>query len=267
VENEQQVPDVAEQEPIATPEAETPQTETPQEEAKEERQETETEKRLRKERNRNLREKYQAQAEAKRYKEEAEQLRQQQQGRTAQQPAELNPMQFASDAEYQRASIQQEARAAARAELEQERNAEKQRSEQQEAQKAREGFSRKLEDARDSYPDFEEVVSEASSMPVSPALERALTLADNGADILYHLAKNPEEVERINRLRPVEAAFAVAQLAHKIQRPTTKASNAPTPIKPVAPARTSPSGEPDVSNEKAWLAWRTNQVRKLNSAR
>lgn len=260
IENANEVPEVEQQTEIPSDAA--PENQDSEPEKKEEPQETEAERRARKERNRAIREKYRAEAEAKHLRERLEAVEREVSQRRTEQPAELRPESFSTQAEYEQAMIDQRIEAAVAKRLEQERQQARQRAEQTELQRARETFAQKTAEAQEVYPDFEDVVSSAASMPISPAIERALMKADNGADLVYHFAKNPEDLEKLNRLNPIDAAIAIAKLDMKVQRPTTKASAAPKPIKPVTSAQTAPSGEPDVSDERAWLAWRTKQVQK-----
>lgn len=260
-ENESQVEQ--EQTNVEAPEVDGQQTESTEETQveQEERQETEAEKRARKERNRAIREKYRAEAEAKVLKERLENLEREVSQRRTEQPARLDPEQFKTPEEYEQAILDAKVEAKVAETLKKEREAARLQAEQAQIKQARERFAQKAAEAQEIYTDFDEVVASASSVPISPAVERALMMSDNGPDLVYHFAKNPEVLERINRLHPVEAAFEVAKLSQKVQRPVTKASKAPEPVKPVTTAKSSLSGEPDVSDEKAWLAWRTKQVR------
>jgi len=226
----------------------------------EERQETEAEKRARKERNRAIREKYRAEAEAKHLKERLEDLerRVSSQGR-AEQPAKLAPEQFNTPEEYEQAILDAKVEAKVAETLKREREQARISAEQAQERQARESFAKKAAEAQEVYSDFDEVVASAAHVPIAPVVERAIMKAPNGPDLVYHLAKNPEELERINRLHPVEAAFEIAALSMKVTRPTTKASKAPEPVKPVTAARSAPAGEPE--SEAEWLAWRTKQVR------
>lgn len=260
IENAPELPEVEQQTEIQD-EAEPEKDSEP--EKKEEPQETEAEKRARKERNRAIREKYRAEAETKHLRERLEALEAATQRRT-EQPAELRPENFSTQAEYEQAFIDQRIEQKVAERLEMERKQSRQRAEQTEIQRALQALEKKEAEAAEVYPDFDEVVPAIADY-VTPAINIGLLKADNGPDIAYYFYKNPEELQRISRLHPIDAAFAIAKLDTKVQRPTTKASAAPKPIKPVTTAATSPNGEPDPSNTKAWIAWRTKQVQKQHT--
>lgn len=263
IENATEVPEVEQQtenQPVAEPDN---QDNTP--EQKEEPQETEAERAAKRARNRALREKKWAEDDLRREREENARLRREFEQRRTEQPADLRPESFGTQAEYEQAINDPRLKAAFEHWRNQERQQARQQAEQTEMQKALEVFAQKQEEAREVYPDFDEVIESAASTPVNPHVQRALVEADNSADLLFFFAKNPAELEKLNRLNPYVAALKIGKMDAKFQRPTTKASAAPKPIKPVTTAQSAPSGEPDPSDEKAWLAWRTKQVQKQHS--
>ncbi len=86
-------------------------------------------------------------------------------------------------------------------------------------------------------------------------------------DVLYHLAKNPDEAVRIASLTPVQQAVAVAQIGAKLSAPPApKAiSNAPPPITPkVQGAGNVPASldDPGLSMEE-WVRLRNEQVKTV----
>lgn len=89
--------------------------------------------------------------------------------------------------------------------------------------------------AIDKYPDYDEVVGDLK--PGLTPWGDAIMLAENGADIAYHLGKNEKEAERIMSLPPrlqfVEIGKLSAKLALQPETPK-KPSKAPAPIVPVS---------------------------------
>jgi hypothetical protein len=58
--------------------------------------------------------------------------------------------------------------------------------------------------------------------------------SDQSADIVYHLAKNPEEAKRIAALPAYAQAKEIGKLEDRLSaKKPIKVSNAPEPIKPV----------------------------------
>lgn len=88
-------------------------------------------------------------------------------------------------------------------------------------------------DGKDKFDDFEAVMN-ASEAPVSEAIIEAAAESPYGADILYHLAKNPALAQDIVKLSPAGQAREIGRLEAKLTAPAPKpkVSNAPPPITP-----------------------------------
>lgn len=81
------------------------------------------------------------------------------------------------------------------------------------------------------YPDFLDVVTDEET-PFDPAMVEAAARLKNGADVLYHLGKNPAEFQRIFQLPSnVEVAWEMKELGAKLAAPA-KPTAAPAPIVP-----------------------------------
>jgi hypothetical protein len=86
------------------------------------------------------------------------------------------------------------------------------------------------------YDDFEDVVANARTEISEPAY-LAILETDNAADIVYHLANNPAEADRIAALSPYAQAKEIGKLEDKLASKPNKISNAPTPITPAKGAQ------------------------------
>ena len=112
----------------------------------------------------------------------------------------------------------------------------KQRTEAQTAQQRQmtSAWEERVTSAQEKYDDFDEIVGElAPTSPFSVAIMRE----ENGADVAYHLGKNPKEAMRIVKLDPVDQILAIGRLAAKLssEPPVVKQpSKAPPPITPVS---------------------------------
>jgi hypothetical protein len=109
----------------------------------------------------------------------------------------------------------------------------------------RDNWNAKLTPAQERYPDFmdkgQRLVDSFSDLEPSYAeyLTASLMSMDNGPDVLYHLASNPEEARAIVNSGPIKAVIAMGGLnarfaisseeveEKKLSRP--KVSQAPTP--------------------------------------
>jgi hypothetical protein len=136
------------------------------------------------------------------------------------------------------------AREAARQQSEQE-SSQKEAAKRQEAEKQalQETWNEKLAPAQERYPDFEEkgqeLVSAFDSIDASYGeyLSTALMALDNGPDVLYYLASNPEEAQAIVESGPMKATVAMGRIDSMFgeqggktnKTPPRKVSKAPAP--------------------------------------
>lgn len=139
----------------------------------------------------------------------------------------------------------------------QELDAQRQQEAQQQAEQARtqalqNEWTAKLEAAESSYEDFRETVETLDSTfdGINPEygqfLAETLMSLDKGPDVLYHLAKHPEQAEAIVRSNnPVNAALALGRLEASLN-PTT-----PTPKPPGAKATKAPRPPASVNKGNA----------------
>ncbi len=127
----------------------------------------------------------------------------------------------------------------------------------------REGWNSKLETAQERYPDFmdkgQQLVDSLNDLPpaYSEFLSATIMSLDNGTDVFYHLASNPEEAHKIVKagnlkaalmLGALDARFAVSKeesQGNATSRP--RVSNAPTP--PNRVNKGSSASMPDVPDD------------------
>ena len=115
--------------------------------------------------------------------------------------------------------------------------------------------------AIEAKPDFAAVV-ENPAVQISPPMAAAIMQMEQGADVAYHLGKNPAEAARIAALPPLNAVFELGRLAASLAAPTApKISRAPDPIRPVGGA--SPAVTPALADldMDAYAARRREQLR------
>jgi len=100
--------------------------------------------------------------------------------------------------------------------------------------------------ARDSHEDFDDVAMNLD-LPVTTSMVSIITDSDRGADILYHLGKNPDQAAEIAAMSPVQQARVIGRIEAKLEdqadrKPTkpTQAPNPPNPIKGKAEATVNP---------------------------
>lgn len=89
---------------------------------------------------------------------------------------------------------------------------------------------------KETATDFDEVFEEIEDVDFTPEFTEAVLTSDMSAELIYHLAKNPEEIERINKMSYRDVVKAIGKLEYKLEskkEEKPKLTNAPKPISPV----------------------------------
>ena len=95
----------------------------------------------------------------------------------------------------------------------------------------------RLDETKHEIADFETVVGAADQV-VTVHVRDAIKAAERGPELLYHLAKHPEIVIRLNAMPATRAAIELGRLEATLGTQVPKLpSNAPKPITPIAPMR------------------------------
>ena len=123
---------------------------------------------------------------------------------------------------------------------EREQKAEKTRLESEQA-KLGQSHADRITSFKASHDDFDEMMDNLADVPRTPALEHVIKSSENGPELLYELAKKPEEAKRIamlpygamlREIGKFEAGIA-AKSASEPKPETKRVSSAPKPIAPV----------------------------------
>ncbi len=102
-------------------------------------------------------------------------------------------------------------------------------------------FQAKAKEFSEKTKDFSEVLADVDDIPMPPHLQQLFLEAESGPELMYELAKNREEYERVSRLSPWKAGIELGKIEARIEarkqakaapKPITK-SKAPPPITPV----------------------------------
>lgn len=119
-----------------------------------------------------------------------------------------------------------------------------------------------VENARDSYDDFDDVVL-IDTNPVTDAMAQAYAQTNNGADVAYHIASHPKLAREISGLSPTQAVLRIGALSAKLAaKPVPKQTSAPKPVKTVGGGRASPQKDPSKMNQKDFEAWMDKREKK-----
>jgi signal recognition particle GTPase len=150
-----------------------------------------------------------------------------------------NPDDYESYGEFLRDVARYEARQEADSREKQRVEKEKEISAKAEYQKTIESFNSQISEAKKEISDFEDVVSSIDDYEAVPALQEAILTSDIGAKLVYELAKNQKELDRINALNPALIFREIGKLEAKLlkgsesEKQINKKTNAPKPISPI----------------------------------
>lgn len=191
-----------------------------------------------------------------------EQIAQEQAQKPADAPNKPKESDFETYGEYLEALTEYKAREIVRnerAEAEAERSRKAQQSEAERYQARQQEL---VERGEEKFDDFEEAVK-GDKHTYSRAAFLAMLESDMGAELLYYLAKHPEEGQRISNLPAYAQAKEIGKLEDKLQaKPTKQISKAPEPIKPVGTGKA--SNDNDLSDDlpiDEWMRRRNKQAR------
>lgn len=116
------------------------------------------------------------------------------------------------------------------------------------------------------HPDYNDVVAETRHMAVAHEINGAIAESEIGPEITYFLAKNPDEIERINKLPPARRLIEMGKLEAKLMKedaPKKKVSAAPAPTSNVSGNKAGSGGMPNPTTDfAAWKKWRETQLKK-----
>lgn len=106
-------------------------------------------------------------------------------------------------------------------------------------------FSQRLNEARESIPDIDKVISDPT-LPVSEIGARFIAESDKGPQVAYWLAQNRAEAARIASLDPYKQAFELGRLEQRASAAPAarKVSQAPAPVPIVGGGRAAGAKDP-----------------------
>lgn len=139
-----------------------------------------------------------------------------------------------------------------------------------EAEAKRDAFRSKAEVFSKNAPDFEAAIEEAGLAEV-PGLGAVLMESDFGPEIAYHLAKNPDDAEKLDGMTYTQMTKFIGRLEAKFEgdepapKPEVRISKAPPPIVPVGKSANTETYNPYSAQGKddhdAYMKWRAQQKR------
>ena len=206
-----------------------------------------------------VREKYEAQAEAKMLKERLDRIEQNIQQRVAKPIDNSEPRidNFDDFDQY----VAAKAEWIASKKINETLNERERRSAEERAAAAHyqavDGWNQRLEKATAELPDFKEVI-ESSDVPMSDFMRDAIVESDLGPKVAYWLANNPEEAKKIASMSPLATVKAIGRIEERLEsqaKAPKKPTAAPAPLKPVG-GKASVQKDPGQMSDAEYLEWR-----------
>lgn len=94
-------------------------------------------------------------------------------------------------------------------------------------------YGERLSEVKDRIPDFDETLQEARRIDIRDDVRDLILESAKGPLIAYHLAKNLDKVEELNRMPQLAAAREIGRLEARIRGPQPKRrTSAPPPLTP-----------------------------------
>jgi len=150
---------------------------------------------------------------------------------------------------------------------------EAQAKEAEQRQKVITQWTAKVEAAKQSLPDFDDIVA-SSDVVVNDDIRDAILESDVGPQILYHLAENDEVAKKIAGLSPKQALREIGKLEARFEaKPESEKpapivrSKAPAPIQPIRGGKNTPDVPLDSNGVFFGTAAQWKELRKAGKIR
>lgn len=141
----------------------------------------------------------------------------------------------------------------------------KDKDEQKAVDETYDGLDETIEKGKEKYDNFNDLVMDGDLI-ISPEVTQILLDSDVPEDILYHLASNPDESERISKLDPVRIAKELGKIEVRLEKKEEKEipikpkkekkqSKAPKPIESIRTDGVTEQ-DPNTMSPKEYRAWR-----------
>lgn len=107
------------------------------------------------------------------------------------------------------------------------------------ARQQQEIVAKKVKIGREKYEDFDDDLADIMPLAANHPVGMAITESDHTEDLIHYFAENIEDLERIRALSPTGIGREIAKLEAKFVKPSQPnkpTSQAPPPVKPIAPS-------------------------------
>ena len=131
-----------------------------------------------------------------------------------------------------------------------------QQSEEKRQRSLAEGWQKRLDAARSTLEDLDDVI-ESADVPLTQAMAESIMESDQGPAVAYYLARNPAEAEKLAGMTPSAVARAIGRIEAKLESEASnkQKSSAPKPADPVG-SRAAASKDPGRMSDEEYAKWR-----------
>ena len=136
------------------------------------------------------------------------------------------------------------------------------RAEADKAKARQTSFSDKLDAKEDKPDDFYDVVY--SNIPINDGMAEFITDSELGPDIAYYLGSNPHEAERIASLSPVMAGRELTRIEADLVSPENTPTATPAPIKPSG-NKAQVTKDPSQMTDNEFGEWRRKKIKNRSN--
>ncbi len=123
--------------------------------------------------------------------------------------------------------------------------------------------SERVEAFKKQHTDFEDVIESIDDIPMSTTVQQAILESEDGPELMYQLAKNRKEYEKICKLPALAAARELGKFEARIAKSSestavkeTKTTSAPAPISPVGKGSVTVTKDPSEMTMVEYNQWR-----------
>lgn len=148
------------------------------------------------------------------------------------------------------------------AKLSSQREVEKQNQLKTEQQNQLDSHVERVREFAKTHDDFQELMEDVDDIEMSLTVQEVILGSENGPELMYELAKNREEYQRICTLSPIAAARALGRFESKFisksssEKKEIKTTKAPRPITPISKGSTKTNSKhPGEMNFREYEAW------------
>lgn len=126
-----------------------------------------------------------------------------------------------------------------------------------------ERWQKRVMTAQSEMSDYDDVVGSSDISFREPAVINAIKQSDVGTKIAYYLASNPDVADEIAGLRGIAAIRAIGRLEAKLEVTKSNTTKTPAPITPIG-QKASVTKSPDKMTDAEFAKWRKAQIAQRN---